>query len=162
MENNENTVDKTTEQEEETSEEEKNETEEKGSEKKDETDWQAEATKWKAIAERNKNKKLNDKNESKSVSSDITREELVLIAKGMSEEDINQASIIAKGSGKTLKEAVESDLFKSWKATNEANAKSEQAQLGASKGSGTQSNSGWEGLTDEEHKKKFIKEIAKK
>jgi hypothetical protein len=75
----------------------------------------------------------------KTGSPDINKEELYLVAKGYDDEAIEQLQIIARGSGTSLKEALENPLFKFYEAKqNEENRKA-KARLGASNGSGFQS-----------------------
>lgn len=80
-------------------------------------------------------------------------EELKLIAKGLSDEEIEQAKIIAKGTGTTLNEALKTPLFTSFQNDLKEKQRKEKAKLGASKGSGqTEADKGFRsGLTREEH-----------
>lgn len=94
-------------------------------------------------------------------------EELKLIARGLSDEAIEQAKSIAKGKGITLVEAMKDPLFTAWKKEADEAAKREEARLGASKGSGEgegQSNFDT-GLTDEggkKHKEAWKGAVGKK
>lgn len=80
-------------------------------------------------------------------------EELKLIAKGLSDEEIEQAKIIAKGTGTSLNEALKTPLFTSFQNDLKEKQRKEKAKLGASKGSGqTETDKGFRsGLTREEH-----------
>lgn len=87
-------------------------------------------------------------------------EELKLIARGLSDEEIDKAKVIAKGSDITLQEAIKDPLFLVYQATLKEQEKKEKAKLGASKGSGeTQPEIiGTEfGSSREEHEKAFKK-----
>jgi len=63
-------------------------------------------------------------------------EELKLIARGLSDEAIEQAKVIAKGKGIVLTEAVKDPLFEIYQKSEIEKEKKEKAKLGASKGSG--------------------------
>ena len=80
-------------------------------------------------------------------------EELKLIAKGLSDEEIEQAKIIAKGTGTNLSEALKSSLFGAFQKELKETQRKEQAKLGATRGSGqTESKKDFRsGLTREEH-----------
>jgi hypothetical protein len=67
---------------------------------------------------------------------DNISEELRLIARGLSDEDIDTAKVISKGQGISLQEAIKSSLFKAHQTVRDEEAKKESARLGASKGSG--------------------------
>lgn len=97
-------------------------------------------------------KKLKDKKpEQEDKSGDVpTREEVFLVSKGYSEEDLNQMNVIAKGKGISLKETEEDPLFKAYKSNVEQEDKSQKAQVGASTGSKMENT----GNTKEDHKKK--------
>lgn len=72
----------------------------------------------------------------KKSSSDINRDELFLVAKGYDDDAIAQLQIIARGSGTSLKEALENPLFKNYEAKQKEEARRAKAKLGASNGSG--------------------------
>jgi hypothetical protein len=74
----------------------------------------------------------------KTGSSDINKEELYLIAKGYDDDALAQLQIIARGSGISLKEALENPLFKSYEAKQKEEDRRAKAKLGASNGSGFQ------------------------
>lgn len=92
-------------------------------------------------------------------------EELKLIARGLSDEEIEQAKVIAKGKGIALTEAIKEPLFVIYQGDLKEKQRKEQAKLGASKGSseseeqvtGLQS-----GSSREEHEKAFKKLVGKK
>ena len=92
-------------------------------------------------------------------------DELKLIARGFTDEEIEQAKIIAKGTEKNLTEAVKNPLFLTFQADLKDKERKEKAKLGASKGSGeTQEEvTGLQsGSTREEHMKAFKKLTGKK
>lgn len=68
--------------------------------------------------------------------SDINKEELYLIAKGYDDDAIAQLQVIARGSGTSLREALENPLFKTYEAKQKETERKAQAKLGASRGSG--------------------------
>lgn len=72
----------------------------------------------------------------KKGSSDINRDELFLVAKGYDDDAIAQLQIIARGSGTSLKEALENPLFKNYEAKQKEEERKSKAKLGASNGSG--------------------------
>lgn len=63
-------------------------------------------------------------------------EELKLIARGLSDEEIDQAKVIAKGKGVNLSEAVKDPLFVMFQNNLKETERKENAKLGASRGSG--------------------------
>jgi hypothetical protein len=92
-------------------------------------------------------------------------EELKLIARGLSDEEIEQAKVIAKGKGIPLTEAIKDPLFVVYQDDFKEKQRKEKAKLGASKGSGeTQEEvTGLQsGSTREEHEKAFKKLSGKK
>lgn len=123
----------------------------------DSVDWKSEALKWQAIAKR-KAKQVSAKPEQKTLETNInnnylTREEGILIAKGMDDELITQLKAIAKGKNISLLEAEKDTLFQALFDKVQKERKSEQAKLGASKGSSFKQEkpSFTPGLTREEH-----------
>lgn len=72
----------------------------------------------------------------KKSSSDISRDELYLIAKGYDDDALAQLQIIARGSGVSLKEALENPLFKNYETKQKEEERKAKAKLGASNGSG--------------------------
>ena len=65
-------------------------------------------------------------------------DELRLMARGLSDEEIDQAKVLAKGNGTSLAEAIKSPLFKLYQENLKEEARKESAKLGASSGSGQQ------------------------
>ncbi|MCK9370992.1 hypothetical protein M0R04_13865 [Candidatus Dojkabacteria bacterium] len=86
-------------------------------------------------------------------------DELKLIARGLSDEEIDKAKVVAKGLGISLPEAIKDPLFLSYQATLKEKERKEKAKLGASKGSGESEDSTLikQGMTREEHEKAFKK-----
>ena len=84
-------------------------------------------------------------------------DELKLIARGLSDEEIEQAKIVAKGKGIILTEAIKDPLFLSIQATLKETQRKEKAKLGASKGSGESQDTTLikPGMTREEHQAAF-------
>jgi len=129
----------------------------------DERDWKAEALKYKAIAER-KEKQI-EKQKTNKPNNELTREEIILLAKGVDDSDITylkklQAGDKVMGNEISLSEAMLDPLFVAYKEQREAKAKAEKAQLGAS-GSGAvhQSNKFDQELSKEDHKKLWEEEM---
>lgn len=91
-------------------------------------------------------------------------EELKLIARGLSDEAIEQAKIIAKGKGIPLTEAIKDPLFSLFQKDLEEKEKKEKAKLGASKGSGESlGETGFKsGMKKDEHQEAFKKALGKK
>jgi len=67
----------------------------------------------------------------------ISREEVILIAKGYNEQELEVAQGIAKGFGIPLTKAVEHEMFVTFKEKKDKETKSEKAKLGASNSSGS-------------------------
>jgi len=90
----------------------------------------------------------------KKGSSDINRDELYLIAKGYDDDALAQLQIIARGSGVSLKEALENPLFKTYETKQKEEERRAKAKLGASNGSGFQQGGPLikPGMTEAEHK----------
>lgn len=99
----------------------------------------------------------------KTGSSDINRDELYLIAKGYDDEALAQLQIIARGSGVSLKEALENPLFKNYEAKQKEEERRAKAKLGASNGSGfSQGGPAIKpGMTEAEHKAVWAKMSGK-
>jgi len=131
-------------------------------EERKEPDWKAEALKYKAIAERkDKQLKLNKPN------NELTREEIVLLAKGIEDSDITylkklQAGEKAMGKEVSLSEAMSDPLFVAFKEQGEAKAKAEQAQLGASSSGAVHQDERFvNNQSREDHKKMWEEEMKK-
>lgn len=90
-------------------------------------------------------------------------EELKLIARGLSDEEIDQAKVISKGKGVTLSEALKDPLFVAFQEKRVEERKKEDAKLGASKGSNqTKEETTFRpGMTAEEHKKAWKESLGK-
>lgn len=83
----------------------------------------------------------NEEDEDKDTLKDsgsLTKEEAKLIARGLSDEEIEKADKIAQVEGVSLTEAVGTDLFETWKEKRDKEIKAQEASIGASKGSGSQ------------------------
>lgn len=85
-------------------------------------------------SEEAKAKELEQKINSKPLTNNeqISRDELVLLAKGEDEEVIDKAKVLAKGSGISLKEALIDPVIIAFKEKKAEEEKSKKAQLGAS------------------------------
>lgn len=121
----------------------------------------AENTKLKAIIKRRNEKKSEEDTETKTVTvqqektSGISREEVVLLAKGFSDDEVEMAKKVASVQGVSTLEAVNDPIFLSWKKNNEEEMKKQKSQLAASTGSGSASKKksfATAGLSPEEHK----------
>ena len=90
-------------------------------------------------------------------------DELKLIARGLSDEEIEQAKVIAKGTGKALTEAIKDPLFIIYQDNLKEIQRKEKAKLGASKGSGESEDSTLikPEMTREEHQEAFKKVMGK-
>lgn len=86
-------------------------------------------------------------------------DELKLIARGLSDEAIEQAKVIAKGKGIALPEAIKDPLFLTYQEAEKVKEKREKAKLGASRGSGESQDSNLikSDMTREEHEAIFKK-----
>lgn len=88
--------------------------------------------------------------------SGLTRDEAILIAKGVPEEVINEASDIAKAKGITLSEAMKTPIVTAFIANLKQAETKEKAQLSSSASGGKSSKvelSQAVGMTEEEHRK---------
>ena len=113
----------------------------------------------KAEEELKKLKTSKETNANSNLTNTLSREEVVLIAKGYDDESFNQIQAIAKGKGISLLEAEKDPLFVSFKEKKEAEAKAEKAKLGASKGSGQkETKPGFNSFESLEDHKKLWKE----
>lgn len=80
---------------------------------------------------------LRDLKAKSSISSNpVLSDELKLIARGLSDEEIEQAKVIARGRGIALTEAIKEPLFLTYQSDLREKKKREDARLGASRGSG--------------------------
>jgi len=90
-------------------------------------------------------------------------DELKLIARGLSDEAIDQAKVIAKGKGISLPEAIKDPLFTIYQEKIKDDERKEKAKLGASKGSGGSEEKPkgvQSGATRDEHMKAFKKALG--
>ena len=145
-------------------------TENSGDEKAEETqdnaqteqkDWESEAKKWKAIAEREKRKASKTPTDQNL---DTLVEEKVLKSMGMDDESLAYLKKIAALNGQTLGEAQKDNVYLNWKAVREQAQKVQEAQVGASKGSGSRSQQptfATQGLSSEQHKEMWKKAMGK-
>jgi len=105
-----------------------------------------------ALAKAAKSAPLKETNETPG----LTREEAILIAKGVSEDVINEAAGIAKAKGITLSEAMKTPIIEAFISKIKADEKREKAQLSASGGTSKSHNIDLinaVGMTEEEHRK---------
>lgn len=89
-------------------------------------------------------------------SNGLTREEAILIARGVSEDVINEANDVARAKGITLSEAMKTPLISAFIEKKEAEEKRSKAQLGSSNYSGKAGSKDITqavGMTEEEHRK---------
>lgn len=83
-------------------------------------------------------------------------EEIKLIARGLSDQEIDEAKSIAKGKGISLSDAVKTPIFKLFQDNIKEEERKERAKLGASAGSNREGESEITvkpGTTTDEHKK---------
>lgn len=71
----------------------------------------------------------------KTGGSDINRDELYLVAKGYDDDALEQLRIIARGSGTTLRDAINNPLFKTYETNQKNEERKSKAKLNASNGS---------------------------
>jgi hypothetical protein len=90
--------------------------------------------------------------------------ELKLIARGLSDEEINEAKDIARGKGITLTEALDTAIFKLFQANMKEEKRKEDAKLPASKGSGSTplAEGIKEGMSPAEHKEAWKQRLEGK
>lgn len=128
---------------------------------------QDEAAKWRRLAEKASKRPAAIQTPNKpqeSVTLD-EKDELRLVAKGFSEEDIEQAKAIAKGKGVKLNAAIEDPLFLAYQSVQADKAKKEKAALAASRGSGhgqpAQEGAVTPNMTPEEHRAVWNKTLSR-
>lgn len=90
---------------------------------------QADANKWRRIAQKKEKTPIITNNSD-------TADELKLIARGLSDEEIDQAKVIAKGKGVALTEAIKDPLFITYQEKMKEDKRKEDAKLGGTRGSG--------------------------
>lgn len=89
-------------------------------------------------------------------------EELRLIAKGLSDEEISEAKSIARGKGISLTEALKDKLFLAYQEVLAEEDRKTKAKLGASKGSVFQKDNTFKsGMSQAEHKALWMKVVGK-
>ena len=90
-------------------------------------------------------------------------DELKLIARGLSDEEIEQAKVIAKGKDIVLTEAIKDPLFTIFQSDLKEKQRKENAKLGASKGSGESIDNTLikPDMSKEEHQEAFKKVMGK-
>ncbi len=95
-------------------------------------------------------------------SNTLTREEAILFAKGLEEEDVDDIKFIADRKGINLIEASKTREFKTLQKTREVDKKNENAQLRASKGSKVTRKKSFqtENLSAEDHKRLFEEKMG--
>lgn len=81
-------------------------------------------------------KELKNKSNETPVSG-LSREEAMLIAKGFSDDELSYANKVATLEGVNLIEAVNTDLFQTWKAGKDQKKKEQDAKLRASRSAGS-------------------------
>lgn len=90
-------------------------------------------------------------------------DELRLIARGLSDEEIEQAKVVSRGKSIPLTEALKDPMFQSFQKDFKEQEKKAKAKLGASKGSGqTEEHSFKSGQTEEDHKELWKETIGRK
>ena len=137
------------------------ESEEETQEEAKTTDWEAEAKKLRAILER-KSKKV-EKKPAPATQSVETVEEIVLRTQGMEDDLIEPLKKLAKINGQTLVEAQKDPLFIALKEKREAEKKSQEASMGAARGSAQKSpkiSFNTPGITDAQHKELWKKTMG--
>ena len=85
----------------------------------------------------------------------LSREEAILIAKGVDEKSLQLLQKISKLNGVSLLEAQKDEIYLAMLAKNEQEEKKQNSRLGASHGSGRIEPKKTQGLTAEEHKALF-------
>lgn len=114
---------------------------------------QAEANKWRRIAQKNQA----TESKPRTTNNQDISDELKLIARGLSDEEIEKAKVIAKGNGTSLQEALKDDMFITYQTKLKEDQKREAAKLGGARGSGesTEGSLVKPDMTREEHMKAF-------
>lgn len=112
--------------------------------------------------EENKALKAKPQNNNQSNDPQLT-DELKLIARGLSDEEIEQAKVIAKGRGIALNEAIKDPLFQVFQSDLKEKERREKAKLGATRGSGESQDEAIikPDMTREEHQEAFKKVMGK-
>lgn len=115
--------------------------------------------KWRKKADEGSQKK--EPKPAKKATETLSKAEVIAYAKGHTEEEVEKAKKIAVLEEIPLSEALESDLFKSWKSENERKKKERDAQLGGSRGSRAKVKKTFatKGLSDDDHKELFKEKV---
>lgn len=96
---------------------------------------------------------------------DVDSDELRLLAKGLSDEEVDEAKAIAKGRDISLAEAIKTKSFQLFQDNLKDEARKEKAKLNASKGSGEGGADDEDvvkpDMTREDHQKLFKKALGK-
>jgi len=101
----------------------------------EQVDWKAEALKWQAIAKRKSQQVAKTETQKPINTPPELSDELKLIARGLTDEEIEQAKVISKGKSISLIEAIKDPLFVIYQGDLKEKQRKEDAKLGASKGS---------------------------
>ena len=93
----------------------------------------------------------------------VDSDELRLIARGLSDEEIEQAKVISKGKGISLVDSLKDPMFISYQKDFKEQQRKEKAKLGASKGSSQEDEQPIvkSGMTTEEHKEVWRKALGR-
>lgn len=108
-------------------------------------------------------KKLKEQPAESSTQDVVSKEEVILFAKGFSLEEVEKLKTISKLEDTGLLASAESDVFKAWKATADARKKDEDSELEISKGSPKvkkQIDFSSPNLTPEQHRELFKKKFG--
>lgn len=97
----------------------------------------------------------------KDTNQDTFKEELKLLAKGYSDEAVEYLKILSKGSGVSLKEAEENELFQAFQEKQETERKAKKAQLGASRGSSIKKSVDMSKMSPEDHQKAWAEMVSR-
>lgn len=98
-----------------------------------------------------------------AATSSLSRDEAILIARGLSEEEVEYAKKVATLQVVKVTDAVNDDLFKTWKTKKDKEAKDAEASLPPSRGarSTLKKTFNTPGLTPEAHKELFNERLGK-
>ena len=90
----------------------------------------------------------------------LTREEAILIAKGLDEKDLDILNAVAKAKGVSLSQAKDDELFVAYQEKKEKERKNSESKLGASKGASVKREKSPAEMTPEEHKQYWKKSMG--
>jgi len=108
--------------------------------------------------------KTEGQEESNDSKDQLTKEEAILYARGLSEEEVDKVKSIAKIEGESPLIAAESDYFKLWKEKTDKEKETQETQLGASRGSAKvqpKKDFNSPGLAPDEHKELWKKTMGR-